>query len=55
MWLCDKLPEDLVTSRIIIYGYESKLHGSESFQNIEALATSLRTSVKRLGRVNQVS
>lgn len=43
MWLCDDLPNDLATTRIIIYGYESQLYGSQSFQDLEALATTLRT------------
>ncbi|RDL34402.1 uncharacterized protein BP5553_07530 [Venustampulla echinocandica] len=46
MWLCDELPSDLATTRIIIYGYESQLHDSQSFQDLEALATTLRTSLK---------
>jgi hypothetical protein len=45
MWLCDRLYEDLPTARILIYGYESKLHGSESVQDLEALGTQLRRSI----------
>lgn len=48
MWLCDDLPNDLSAARIIIYGYESQLHRSQSFQGLEALATTLRTTLKRL-------
>jgi hypothetical protein len=54
MWLCDDLPNDLATTRIIIYGYESQLHGSQSFQDLEALATTLRTSLKRLSHLTEV-
>jgi hypothetical protein len=46
MWLCDDLPRDLPTTRIIIYGYESQLYGNQSFQDLEALATTLRTSLE---------
>ncbi|KFZ11275.1 hypothetical protein V502_07637 [Pseudogymnoascus sp. VKM F-4520 (FW-2644)] len=46
MWLCDDLPYDLATTRIIIYGYESQLYGSKSFQGLEALASTLRTSLQ---------
>jgi hypothetical protein len=48
MWLCDDLPNDLSAARIIIYGYESQLHGSQSFQDLEALATTLRTTLKNI-------
>lgn len=54
MWLCDDLPNDLATTRIIIYGYESQVHGSQSFQDLEALATTLRTSLQRLGHATEV-
>jgi hypothetical protein len=54
MWLCDDLPNDLATTRIIIYGYESQLYGSQSFQDLEALATTLRTSLKRLSHLTEV-
>jgi hypothetical protein len=48
MWLCDDLPYDLTTTRIIVYGYESQLHGSQSFQGLEDLATTLRMSLRLL-------
>lgn len=51
MWLCDDLPYDLSTARIIIYGYESHLHGSQSFQGLEALASTLRTSLRDMTEV----
>lgn len=54
MWLCDDFPNDLATTRIIIYGYESQLYGSQSFQDLEALATTLRTSLKRLSHLTEV-
>ncbi|KFY26104.1 hypothetical protein V493_04270 [Pseudogymnoascus sp. VKM F-4281 (FW-2241)] len=48
MWLCDALPYDLTTTRIIIYGYESQLHRSESFQGLEDLAKTLRDPLELL-------
>jgi hypothetical protein len=48
MWLCDKLPKDLPTTRIIIYGYDSELVGSDSFQDLEALGTGLRTLISSI-------
>ena len=38
MWLRDQLPKDLPFVRSIIYGYETKLVGSQSFQSINDLA-----------------
>ncbi|OBT66968.1 hypothetical protein VE03_04238 [Pseudogymnoascus sp. 23342-1-I1] len=46
MWLCDDLQYDLKTARIIIYGYETQLHDSQSFQGLEALASTLRESLR---------
>jgi alpha-beta hydrolase superfamily lysophospholipase len=37
MWLRDWLPTQLTGSRSIIYGYDSKLEGSESFQNMDEI------------------
>ncbi|KFZ03699.1 hypothetical protein V502_10733 [Pseudogymnoascus sp. VKM F-4520 (FW-2644)] len=45
MWLCDSLPRDLPGAQIMIYGYDTQLHGSASFQDIESLASSLRASI----------
>ncbi|KAK5993735.1 hypothetical protein PT974_07172 [Cladobotryum mycophilum] len=49
MWLRDSLPDDLIEgdtnrsmARIMIYGYESSIPGSESTQNLEDLAISFR-------------
>lgn len=54
MWLCDELVYDLKTTRVIIYGYESQLHGSRSFQDLEALATTLREAIRGLGYKKEV-
>jgi len=50
MWLRDALPLDVPQeadqkpfARVMIYGYESSLAQSESFQNLEDLATSFHT------------
>lgn len=51
MWLCDSLPYHLATARIIIYGYESQLHGSQSFQGLEALASTLRELIRNIAEV----
>lgn len=55
MWLRDALHYDLTSedddrpmARVMIYGYESILAGSQNTQNIEDLATSLVTSLRSL-------
>jgi hypothetical protein len=56
MWLRDSLPEDLTDegdepiARIMIYGYESAVFGSESFQSLTDLASSLNTNLLRLAK-----
>ncbi|OBT69998.1 hypothetical protein VE03_00646 [Pseudogymnoascus sp. 23342-1-I1] len=45
MWLCDSLPRDLPGAQIMIYGYNTQLHGSTSFQDIESLASTFRASI----------
>jgi len=46
MWLRDSLPVDLPGVRIMLYGYETQLHGSRSFQDLEALATTFRLDIE---------
>lgn len=48
MWLCDSLPRDLPGARVMIYGYDSQLQGSNSFQDIESLASSFREMLQAL-------
>ncbi|KFX90596.1 hypothetical protein V490_06374 [Pseudogymnoascus sp. VKM F-3557] len=58
MWLCDSLPRDLPGAQIMIYGYDTQLHGSKSFQDLESLASSLRASItaqRTLGSTNAKS
>lgn len=45
MWLCDSLPRDLPGAQIMIYGYDTQLHGSISFQDLESIASSFRASI----------
>ncbi|KFY64655.1 hypothetical protein V496_03120 [Pseudogymnoascus sp. VKM F-4515 (FW-2607)] len=55
MWLCDSLPRGLPGAQIMIYGYDTQLHGSTSFQDLESLASSLRASIaaqRTLGPIN---
>ena len=46
MWLRDALPHYLPNARILIYGYDSKLAGSHSFQNLGDVGSRFRASLK---------
>ena len=48
MWLRDSLPFDLPGARILLYGYDTQLHGSHTFQDLEALASTLRSDLQAL-------
>jgi len=49
MWLQDFLPKDLASpTRILIYGYDTHLENSSSFQTITDLATSFAASLKTI-------
>ncbi|TFB01142.1 Ankyrin repeat domain-containing protein 50 [Trichoderma ghanense] len=54
MWLRDSLPYALsdengnIIARVMIYGYESSLPNSDSFQNLEDLGTALHSTLRTL-------
>jgi hypothetical protein len=48
MWLRDSLPSDLPSTRVMLYGYDTQLHGSHTFQDLEALASTLRSDLQAL-------
>lgn len=48
MWLRDSLPFDLPGVRIMLYGYDTRLHDSRSFQDLETLASSLRPEIETI-------
>lgn len=50
MWLRDQLPRDLKQIRSILYGYDTKLLMSESFQTVEDLALSFIARLDSIGR-----
>lgn len=52
MWLRDKLPEDVLSFRQIIYGYDTSLTGNDSFQVIEDLAISFIEKLRSIGRAS---
>jgi hypothetical protein len=49
MWIRDDLPRHLRGTRAILYGYDTKLDGSRSFQRIPDLAQALVTSLQTYG------
>ncbi|KAF1953686.1 hypothetical protein CC80DRAFT_537276 [Byssothecium circinans] len=48
MWLRDSLPGDLKGARIIVYGHDSRLLDSASFQNISAIAGQLCSGLRSI-------
>ena len=46
MWLRDALSQYLPKARVLIYGYDSKLAGSQSFQNLSDVGARFRASLK---------
>ncbi|KAK5443369.1 hypothetical protein LTS15_010714 [Exophiala xenobiotica] len=50
MWLRDQLPDDFPDTRVMIYGYDTKLLKSESFQTIEDLALSFIAQLRNIGK-----
>lgn len=48
MWLSDTLPEDMPSARVIVYGYNTRVHNSSSFADMDDLASSLQTAVVNL-------
>ena len=50
MWLRDRLPKDVPKLRSLIYGYDTKLFKSRSFQDLDDIARSFIASLKELRR-----
>ncbi|KAK5206616.1 hypothetical protein LTR99_005397 [Exophiala xenobiotica] len=50
MWLRDQLPHDFPDTRVMIYGYDTKLLKSESFQTIHDLAISFIRQLENIGK-----
>ena len=46
MWLRDALPQYLPNARILMYGFDSKLAGSHSFQNLSDVASRFQASLR---------
>ncbi|KAM0476085.1 hypothetical protein ACHAPX_006502 [Trichoderma viride] len=52
MWLRDFLPHSVVNARILTYGYDTKIYGSQSEESILELAKALLESIKTTRRKN---
>lgn len=50
MWLRDELPKDEPNARCILYGYDTSLLMSQSFQSIDDLAITLINRLEAIGR-----
>ena len=50
MWLRDRLPKDVLKFRSVIYGYDTKLFKSHSFQVLDDIAWSFIASLKEIRR-----
>lgn len=50
MWLRDTLAKDMPESRSIIYGYDSKLQDSDSFQNVNDIGRKFQHAVREARR-----
>ncbi|KAJ4856068.1 ankyrin repeats (3 copies) domain-containing protein [Trichoderma breve] len=53
MWLRDALPIDVPGARILIYGYDTRLIRSRSFQNLTDLGKALQIDIKGVRELTQ--
>lgn len=54
MWLRDFLPGDLPQARVLLYGYDARLKVQWLANNMESFTTTLRSSVERLRKTDEV-
>ena len=55
MWLRDSLSHDFKQARILLYGYDTSLLRSETFQTIDDVAIEFCKRIKSIRRNNNVS
>ena len=53
MWLRDALPLDVPGARILIYGYDTRLIRSSSFQNLTDLGRAFQIDLRGIRELNQ--
>lgn len=49
MWLRGLLANDLRTARILVYGYDTSLENSRSFQNLTDLGKAFHAGLRNIG------
>jgi hypothetical protein len=54
MWLRDSLPRDLQGARVLLYGYDTSLLQSQSFQDISDIAIAFSRSIRSIRPSYQV-
>jgi hypothetical protein len=54
MWLRDSLPYDLPDARVFLYGYDTNLLQSQTFQDIDDLGLRLSESLRSIKRSQKV-
>jgi hypothetical protein len=48
MWLRDSLPQDLQGARVLLYGYDTNLVQSQTFQDIDDIAVTFSRSIRSI-------
>ena len=55
MWLRDSLPFDLKGVRVLLYGYDTSLIGSQTFQSIDDIAIAFCERIRGIREHENVS
>ena len=55
MWLRDGLPHDLKGARVLVYGYNTNLLESQTFQRVDDIASAFSKSIRSIRIHNKVS
>lgn len=54
MWLRDFLPHDFPNSRVLLYGYDSKVPGSKSSQSVPEIAGTCKNFIMNFREITEV-
>jgi len=55
MWLRDSLPKDLKGARVLLYGYDTSLLDSQTFQSIDDIAIAFCERIRGIRTNENVS
>jgi hypothetical protein len=55
MWLRDGLPHDLKGARVLVYGYNTNLLESQTFQRVDDIASAFSKGIRSIRIHNKVS